>query len=226
MTFIDWLKKKIWISRTDPQLPLFTWFKFCYRIRFEWSLFLSLMIVTVVIHFFPDFRPDISAYLVKPNIVLEISDIAPTKQTVSAKGKPIKPVIPIAGNVREELLDDEDANLGTEFGLLPIPAPPPPPDNKEKTDFQPPRLMVSKFPEYPKELQKQGIAGIIVLEVKVDSDGKVIAHRVKTNTTKNAQLEKLAVETVYQCRYMPALVNQKPTVAWTEHKFEFIEKMQ
>jgi TonB family protein len=162
--------------------------------------------------------------LIKPNIVLEISDIPETRQTVSAKGQPVKPVIPIAGNIKEELLYDDDSNLGTEFGLLPIPAPPPPPGNKTKTEYQPPRLIVSKFPEYPKELQKQGVSGIVILEVKVNVNGSVIDHKIKSNSTHNPIIEKLAVETVYKCRYMPATENKTPVAAWTDHKFEFIDK--
>lgn len=207
-------------------LPLSDALKRYYRYYFEFSLFLSLLILVFIIRYFPEFGSGTTRLPEKPNIVVEISDIAPTRQIVSAKGKPVKPVIPIAGNVKEELLFDDDANLGDEFGLLPIPAPPPPPGNKEKSDYQPPRLIVSKFPEYPGELQKQGISGVVILEVKVDVSGKVIEHRVRSNTTNNATLEKLAVETVYQCRYTPAMQDKKPTVAWTDHKFEFMDKQR
>lgn len=198
--------------------------RFHYRLLFEISLLASLTINVLVLRCFPVFVSDKNPVIIKPNIVVEISDIPETHQTVSAKGQPVKPVIPIAGNITEELLFDEDMNLGTEFGLLPIPAPPPPPGNKTKSEYQPPRLIVSKFPEYPKELQKKGVSGTIILEVRVDVNGKVVEHKVKSNTTRNSVLEKLAVETVYKCRYMPATDNKKPTEAWTDHKFEFIDK--
>ena len=195
-----------------------------YRLIFEISLLTSLTINVLILQGFPAFESDRNPVIIKPNIVVEISDIPETRQTVSAKGQPVKPVIPIAGNITEELLFDDDMNLGTEFGLLPIPAPPPPPGNKTKSEYQPPRLIVSKFPEYPKDLQKQGISGVIILGVRVDVNGKVVEHKVKSNTTRNSVLEKLAVETVYKCRYMPATENKKPTEAWTDHKFEFIDK--
>ncbi len=211
-------------SQTDLTLP--DVLKRYYRYYFEFSLFLSLLILVFIMRYFPEFSSETGRLPAKPNIVVEISDIAPTRQIVSAKGKPVKPVIPIAGNVKEELLFDDDANLGDEFGLLPIPAPPPPPVNNEKSDYQPPRLIVSKFPEYPKELQKLGISGVVILEVKVDVSGKVIEHRIRSNTTNNVTLEKLAVETVYQCRYTPAMQDKKPVVAWTDHKFEFMDKQR
>ncbi len=198
--------------------------KLKYRILFELSVLASLTLIIILLRYFPSFKSDSGTPLLRPNITVEISDIPETHQTVSSKGQPVKPVIPIAGNITEELLYDDESNLGTEFGLLPIPAPPPPPGNKTKTEYQPPRLIVSKFPEYPKELQKQGVSGTIILEVKVDVDGKVVDHRIKSNTTHNKTLEKLAVETVYKCRYMPATENKSPSVAWTDHKFEFMDK--
>jgi TonB family protein len=176
-----------------------------------------------MIRYFPSFKSDADSKIIKPNIVIELSDISPTRQIVSSKGKPVKPVIPIAGNIKEDLLYDDESILGAEFGLLPIPAPPPL-GNKTKTEYHPPRLIVSKFPEYPKDLQQQGVSGIIILEVKVDVNGNVIDHKIKSNTTHNQILERLAVETVYKCRYMPAMENKKPAVAWTDHKFEFIDK--
>ncbi len=91
-------------------------------------------------------------------------------------------------------------------------------------EYIPPKLMVSKFPEYPKSLQKKGVSGIIVLQVKVDTTGRVVDYKVKLNTTNNSVLEKLAIETVFKCRYNPASDGTHPIMAWTDHRFEFIDK--
>jgi TonB family protein len=91
-------------------------------------------------------------------------------------------------------------------------------------DYIPPKLMVSKFPEYPKNLQKKGVSGVIVLQVKVDTTGHVVDYKIKLNTTNNSILEKLAIETVFKCRYNPASDGIHPIMAWTDHRFEFIDK--
>lgn len=196
-----------------------------YSFFFQLSLFLSLTFFVILFNIVPSVEPTVKTDMTPPKITIEVSDIPQTRQTISSKGKPVKPVIPIASPIAEEMLtDDELFNYGSPDGLLEIPAPPPPPGDKGKSEFSPPKLIVSKFPEYPKDLQKVGISGIIILEVKVDLNGMVIDHKVISNTTKNATLEKLAVETVYKCKYTPATENRKPIVAWTEHKFEFIDK--
>ena len=91
-------------------------------------------------------------------------------------------------------------------------------------DYIPPKLMISKFPEYPKSLQKKGISGVIVLHVKVDTTGHVVDYKVTLNTTASSELEKLAIETVFKCRYNPASDGTHPIMAWTDHKFEFNDK--
>jgi TonB family protein len=172
----------------------------------------------------PDLETGNISDIKKTDIVLEVNDIPQTRQALSVKGTPVKPVIPIAGDIVEDILTDETERYGTEEGLLEIPAMPAPPGGKGKSEYFPPKLMVSKFPEYPAELQKQGVSGVIVLQVKIDVTGKVVEHKVKMNTTRNAVLEKLAVETVYKCRYNPASDGKNPVVAWTDHRFEFLDK--
>jgi TonB family protein len=196
-----------------------------YYFVFQLSLFISLCLIVLLFHIIPKIETPMNNNYIAPKITIEVSDIPQTRQTISAKGQPVKPTIPITSDIKEALLTEDDfINYGDPDGLLEIPAPPPPPHQQGKTEYSPPKLIVSKFPEYPKELQKEGISGVIMLEVKVDLTGKVISHRVISNTTKNNILEKLAVETVYKCRYTPATENKKPIIAWTDHKFEFIDK--
>lgn len=191
----------------------------------EIGLLGSITLMVIVFNVIPKPTPP-EIHFEKAPIILEVTDVPQTLQPLSVKGAPIKPVIPIAADIPEELIVDEtDLIFGTEDGLLEIPAPPVPPGGGNKTELFPPKLMVSKFPEYPKELQKQGVSGVIVLLVEVDVTGKVINHKVKSNTTNNATLEKLSIETVYKCRYNPASDGKKPIVAWTEHRFEFNEKI-
>lgn len=187
----------------------------------EASLLASLCAATLLVWLSPTAEPEV-IFLPPTNISIEIMDVPQTRQPLLVKGAPVKPIIPIASDIMEELLTEEtDVLFGTEEGLLEIPAMPIPPGKKDKADYRPPKLMVSKFPEYPKELQKQGVQGTVILTIKIDVDGKVIDHKVKKNSTGSDLLEKLAVATVYKCKFAPAYEGKKPIVAWTEHTFEF-----
>lgn len=198
------------------------------KIRFRFTLEASLLGVLIfcvlVVRTMPAIEPSREAPFI-PQITIEVMDIPQTRQELSVKGQPVKPVIPIASDRAEEILvDDKDVIFGTEDGLLEIPAPPAPPGGKGKDEYFPPKLMISKFPEYPEALRKQGISGVVVLQVKVDVNGNVVDHKVKSNTTGNSTLEKLAIETVYKCKYNPASDGKKKLEAWTDHKFEFSDK--
>ena len=194
-------------------------------IYFESALLTVLILHVIFVNILPKMETADISVLKHPDIVLEVNDVPQTRQALSVKGSPVKPIIPIASDIVEDIITDEtDVRYGTEEGLLEIPAPPAPPGGKGKSEYFPPKLMVSKFPEYPADLQKQGISGVIILQVKIDVTGKVVDHKVKLNTTKSSILEKLAIETVYKCRYNPASDGKNPLVSWTDHKFEFLDK--
>ncbi len=214
------------MDTNETQTPAHKLDKEHHVLYLESALLLILFLHVIFTHIMPDVRTGDLSDIKKTDIVLEVSDIPQTRQALSVKGSPIKPVIPIAGDIVEDVLSDEtDVRFGTEDGLLEIPAMPAPPGSgKGKSEYFPPKLMVSKFPEYPADLQKQGVSGVIILQVKIDVTGKVVDHKVKTNTTRNATLEKLAIETVYKCRYNPASDGKNPVVAWTDHRFEFLDK--
>jgi TonB family protein len=213
------------MNNTEPKIPLHKLVKEQYAIHFEFGLLLVLFLHVVFTRMMPSMETGDISELKKTEIVLEVNDIPQTRQALSVKGSPVKPIIPIASDIVEDILADEtDVRFGTEDGLLEIPAMPAPPGGKGKSEYFPPKLIVSKFPEYPADLQKQGVSGVIILQVKIDVTGKVVDHKVKMNTTRNSTLEKLAVETVYKCRYNPASNGKNPVVAWTDHRFEFLDK--
>lgn len=214
------------MNNIETKTPLHKLVKEQYTILFETGLLLVLVLHVVFTRVMPNIETGDISELKKTEVVLEVNDIPQTRQALSVKGSPVKPVIPIASDIVEDILADEsDVRYGTEDGLLEIPAMPAPPGSgKGKSEYFPPKLMVSKFPEYPAELQKQGVSGVIVLQVKIDVTGKVVDHKIKMNTTRSNVLEKLAVETVYKCIYNPASDGKKPVVAWTDHRFEFLDK--
>ncbi|KAB2880816.1 TonB family protein [bacterium] len=213
------------MTETTPTIPAHKVVKE-YRVLYLESGLLAVLILHIIfVNFLPKMDTADISDLKRTDIVLEVNDIPQTRQALSVKGSPVKPVIPIASDITENILAEEtDVRYGTEDGLLEIPAMPAPPGGKGKSEYFPAKLMVSKFPEYPAELQKQGVSGVIILQVKIDVTGKVIDHKVKLNTTKSSVLEKLSIETVYKCRYNPASDGKSPLVSWTDHRFEFLDK--
>lgn len=214
------------MAEIKPTIPVHKIIKERHIIYFESGLLAVLILNVIFVTLLPTINTADISELKRPEIVLEVNDVPQTRQTLSVKGSPVKPTIPIASDIVEDILADEsDVRYGTEEGLLEIPAMPAPPGSgKGKTEYFPPKLMVSKFPEYPLDLQKQGVSGVIILQVKIDITGKVVGHKVKLNTTKSSVLEKLSVETVYKCRYNPASDGKTPVVSWTDHRFEFLDK--
>lgn len=194
--------------------------KLRYPLWLEWGLLVSVLIVTVLVYVAPDI--DRAPLLIDtPDIVIVLEDVPVTQQLTSASA-PLKPVVPIASDL-EEIIEDETEFDASDFSLVPIPGPPAPPSGKKKSNLIPPKQIVAKFPDYPEDLRKQGIKGLIVMELKVDITGKVIDHRILENTTGSDVLTGNAIKAAYRCLYKPASDGREPIVSWTKQVFEFNE---
>jgi TonB family protein len=77
------------------------------------------------------------------------------------------------------------------------------------------------IPEYPERERKQGVRGLIELEVRVDAAGRVDSVRVAKNGTPNAALEKAAVRAARESRYLPVEINGKPVSCWFRRSYWF-----
>ena len=206
-----------------PKHPLSNDRIFYYRPLFEGSLLITLMLV----YLFFMLNPVLSSreiVIIKPNIEIEIMDIPQTLHTVAPKGKPPNPVVPIASDIVEELIEDDIEEVGIEEGLLDIPAPPKPPGNKE-ADIVPARLLALRPLNVPKELEKQNPSGMINLLLEIDAAGLVVSHRIEANTLSNAELEKLALDAAYKCKFTPAYKDGKPMSSWIMHSYSVKPKV-
>lgn len=70
-----------------------------------------------------------------------------------------------------------------------------------------PRKLVDTPPVYPEAARTAGIAGVVLLEVTIGTDGSVTNPRVLRSIP---QLDAAAVEAVRQWRYEPTLLNGTP----------------
>jgi TonB family protein len=75
--------------------------------------------------------------------------------------------------------------------------------------IKPPKLIKKVDPFYPEEARKQGIQGVVILEVMTDQEGKVV--RVKILKSESSILNKPAVDAVRQWKYEPLILKGKPT---------------
>jgi protein TonB len=75
-------------------------------------------------------------------------------------------------------------------------------------DVKPPRILKFKQAVYPKECIREGIRGMVILEVSIDKDGKAIRARVISSP--DPRLSRAAAEAVKDYEFSPALVGGKP----------------
>jgi TonB family protein len=81
------------------------------------------------------------------------------------------------------------------------------------------KLLVKRVnPDYPKDLRKQRIQGMVVLRVNISKDGDVIDIRPVSGQPALAQL---ATEAVKQWKYKPYLLNGQAVEVETEVRINF-----
>lgn len=62
-------------------------------------------------------------------------------------------------------------------------------------------------PVYPDEAKTQGIQGVVIIEVRIDEEGRVSDARVLRSIP---ELDEAALEAVRQWMFTPTLLNGKP----------------
>ena len=77
------------------------------------------------------------------------------------------------------------------------------------------------IPEYPKDLRKRGIEGVILLTILVNSRGHVDSVEVLKNTSLSKRLEQAAIQAAYGSRYVPAKRDGEKIACWIQRRYEF-----
>jgi protein TonB len=91
-------------------------------------------------------------------------------------------------------------------------------DDKEKPvqakgDIKPPKLIKKVDPIYPEEARKEGISGVVILEVTTDEFGEVKSTEILRSVP---ALDQAAIDAVEQWIYEPMIIEGKPkSVAFT-----------
>jgi protein TonB len=92
------------------------------------------------------------------------------------------------------------------------PVPPPAAPAAAATIDSAPRLLNSPAPRYPREAQRRGVTGTVMLRVHVGSDGSAEAIDVVQGSG-SRDLDRAAVEAVHRWRFAPAMRGGQPVAA-------------
>ena len=72
----------------------------------------------------------------------------------------------------------------------------------------PPRVVHKVDPEYPPELRREGITGIVTIQALIDSTGRLLQPSIVRSA--DHRLDELALAAVRQWRFKPGTVNGEP----------------
>ncbi len=198
-----------------------TYLRETYQKTIRQALVGALALLLILLHIFPKNVEHTAKEIPRLDFKFTIEDIPATRQTVR-KGRtpPPRPVIPVASedpDVPQNLTIDE-TEFSYDFGDSPagqsgLTA--------GKADTIPPRPMVQVLPEYPKELQKQNVRGIVRLMLWVNEKGQVEESVVVKNTTNSQVCAEEALDAARRSSYIPASINGKAVGAWVSCTYSF-----
>jgi protein TonB len=197
--------------------------RYHYKLVFEGSIILSLLIIILAFKFFPDIKSGKVEYTV-PQELFTVEDVQQTKQETSPPPPPPKPSI-IMESVTEADIEDIEFS-STEIDInqeLSSPPPPPPKKEQKKIIEEEPVYFVAveemPFPiggieaihdliTYPVIAKRAGIEGKVYILAYVDEHGRV----TKTEVLKGigAGCDEAAEYAVKHTKFSPGKQRGKP----------------
>jgi periplasmic protein TonB len=136
---------------------------------------------------------------------LKVPDVLPVPEASLDLGLGVEGGVPggVAGGVPGGV-------VGGIVGGLPLAPPPPPPPRVVRVggNISAPALLRRVDPVYPDLAREARVQGVVILEARVDTRGRVAALKVLRG---QPLLDEAAVTAVRQWRYRPLLLNGEPT---------------
>lgn len=83
-----------------------------------------------------------------------------------------------------------------------------------------PEMIYEKQPLYPEEVKNEKIEGTVWVKVFVGEDGLVVKSEI-AKSSGNDVLDKSALDAALECKYKPAIKDEKPISTWVTYKVEF-----
>ncbi len=177
---------------------------------FRVSFFASILIFIVLFHLFPHYSlhpyvPMINRAVkveIDPEIIENVEELPPIE----------KPPLPVEAESEDEIeraTIAKTANFET-FNKMPIP------HNVETPEFvaydTPPRPKSVVKPDYPQIAKQAGIEGTVVLQLLIDTDGRVLKTKVLKSITPD--IDEAAMKAAYATIFYPAKQRDKPVRVW------------
>jgi hypothetical protein len=197
---------------------LFKTDKYFYKRNFELCLITSLLLIIILFYFFPEIRPN-KTEIIQTNVPIISADDIPNTIQLPAEGlrsaKPKVPSIFIPDNIEiDEILDNVKVgnnNYTSSFNK-----------SKNKRNQMEEKLFVPKqILEVVPEKNDGDFSGIVDLSLKIGQDGKVIEHRVLSNTTNSEKCLKMVISAAYNSRWEPVVIGGEKREFWIEKSYSF-----
>jgi TonB family protein len=201
------------------------------RRRAEWTLFLSIVLHTLLLYaVFPgapaptDWKPSPKKYVVvrryRPPRQRKRRPPVKRREQVEGRRKHFKPIPDPSPEEPEVVIEDPEIAPALEDLIPPdavviFDAPEGPPQvetpgpMRVPSDVIPPRIIKRVEPRYPDLARKANIQGVVIIEVVISKTGKVRSARV-LRSTGNSGLDEAAIEAVKQWEFTPSLLNGAP----------------
>lgn len=187
-------------------------FKLGYNRYLRTALYIALVAHAVLFYVTPTFK--FKPYVLREEYfeAVELPDqfeLPPPPKEVTA------PAVPLEAAEGEET--DEEADIApTSFERIEDVPPPPPTTSESAQEFyafdEPPVLVKFVNPKYPDLARQAGIEGVVLLNVLVGDDGKVLGATVIQSDVTPA-MEKAAIEAAKQFAFKPAKQRTVPVKA-------------
>jgi len=193
-----------------------------YKLNFKLSLIASLIISILFFLFFPYISTPSPPPKEYQSLLFTINDLAPnTTQDNITNPKPQEPKIFISDIIDEpEILPDEvvvsltkNENNGGGNGNvsgkgIALDAP--------QLPFVP-RQILEVLPQNVND----NVEGLIVLKLKIGTDGKVIEHKIITNTIGSKECLQSVITAAYKSKWEPVKIKDNNVVYWVEKTYRF-----
>ncbi len=148
-----------------------------------------------------------------------LEEIPMTRWEPRGARRPQRPAVPIASeepDLPQDAVLEASETTSAGGGLGPLTAPAP-----TAQDTIPPRPLVQVLPEYPKELQRLNVRGVVRLMLWVNDRGIVEQAVVKENTTGSDACEAAALSAAQKSVFQPGMIDRRPTAMWFTCSYSF-----
>lgn len=189
-----------------------------FPLYFRTGLFLAVIIFIAAFFLVPHYslHPYVPKVEKATQVEVEPEEIERVEEIEAAP----KPQLPVEAESEEEIeaaTIEKTADFET-FEKMPIE---PEAETPEFVAYDtPPRPKARVEPRYPDIAKQAGIEGTVILQLLVDTSGKVL--NVKVLRSLHPELDKAARDAAYQTTFYPAKQRDKPVKVWVSYPIRFV----